>query len=196
MPKKEKAKKLDTVFISPIFRVSFPNLDEVNTLSGKYQLDCLFEANSDNKKWFKHCKAVAAQVARDKFGSKLPKNFKNIAIKNGTDKQGVEGYEDTIFITPKATASRPPNLRDLSNSRGLKKGEIYGGCYARAKLSIFAYSGDFNGVTWGLDAVQFVEDGERFGDERIGGDSDFDDLSEDVADDEYSEDEDDFLEED
>jgi len=56
---------------------------------------------------------------------------------------------------------------------------LYGGCYARVSFTTYAYDSQcYQGVSFGLRAVQKAKDGERFGGAKASA-QEFDELKED-----------------
>jgi hypothetical protein len=161
------SKNVNTV--TPIFRVSFPNVfkPRFNTLSKKdeYSVVALFKKGED----LNALKAAAHEACVKKWGpdqAKWPKNLKNPFKDQGdTAKEGVlhDGYEaGAIMMTYKSDSK--PAVRDASNTDYVTEpSKFYAGCYARA--SVFALAYDVNGgrgVTFLLNHLQFARDGEPF----------------------------------
>lgn len=109
----------------------------------------------------------AAEEGKAKFkGGKIPKELNSI-WKDGDD--AADEYpeqEGHIFawVTKKGNGKdiSPPVL-DVDGTEMLDPQDIYSGCYARVSMEAFAYSGQKQGVTFGLRAIKKVADGERLG---------------------------------
>jgi hypothetical protein len=62
------------------------------------------------------------------------------------------------------STKQKPGVVDEKVQPIVEEGEIYGGCYVRASLSVYAYDQSGNkGVSFGLRNIQKVGDGEAFG---------------------------------
>ena len=61
-----------------------------------------------------------------------------------------------------ASSVRPPRVVD-KNRQPMDVSKVKSGDYARVALNSFPFSGLANGVTFGLEAVQFLEEGEPLG---------------------------------
>jgi hypothetical protein len=68
----------------------------------------------------------------------------------------------TVYV--RAASEFKPGVVDGQKKEIINPQEFYGGCYARAQVHAYWYDVKGNkGVTFGLDNVQFVRDGEPFG---------------------------------
>jgi hypothetical protein len=177
MAKLDKPEK--TKMNTPVFRVSYPSLFEPNEYGGKkkYQVTCLFPKDfddeshpnprGDNAKKMKKLKAMVESVGTTAFGeewTKIKKKPYSYPIRDGSEKEGVDGYgPDVEFICPKSTSKIPPAVVDKKR-QPIDESEMFGGCYAIASVTVYAYDYDGKkGVTFGLGNVQKVADGDRFG---------------------------------
>ena len=62
------------------------------------------------------------------------------------------------------SSSRKPTLIDAGRQEILDTNRLYSGCYVKANLNAYAFNMSTNkGVTFGLNAVQFIKDGESLG---------------------------------
>lgn len=148
---------------SPVGRVSFPSLLKPDTgrefSDEKYKVTLLFPKTD------KEGLAVLKEAVQAVAAAKWPGvNLKQIAtpFRNGDEKEDWDGYPGHIFITAKSK-QKPGLVGPTKKSLGEGE-EIYGGCYARARITAFTYAkGPNRGVSFALESVQFVRDGERFG---------------------------------
>lgn len=155
--------------VTPIFRVSYPNVfkPKYNSLSKKeeFSVQALFKKGEDLTK----LKAAAQEACTKKWGAdpkKWPANLKNPfrdqaeRAKDGTLPDGCEA--GAIFMTFKS--STMPAIRDMANTSFITEpSKFYAGCFARA--SVFAMAYDVNGgrgVTFLLNYLQFAGDGVPF----------------------------------
>lgn len=153
---------------TPKFRVSFPALFKAKAFQNqepKYSIVMLFDKDSADLTAMK--KAVFA-AATERWGAKekWPKNLR-LPFRDGDAEKGDQpGYENTTFVT--ATSKQRPMVVDQKrNPISEEDDTIYAGCYARAHINAFAYpkegvKGISPGVTFGLNSVQKLADGERF----------------------------------
>ena len=181
-----KTKKINVQVTTDVFRISFPHLFKAHAPQGstnppKYSCDMLFTDKASLAKIEKAC----AEVMTEKFGSdktKWPKS-KNQVIKDGNEKENITGYEGTKYIT--ARSDRRPTVVDRNKQEILDESQIYAGSYCRAQISVYWFEKPTNkGIAIGLNAVQFVKDGPRFGAGKVNVNAAFgDDLPDDGADD-------------
>jgi len=164
----------DTQVLTPEFRVSFPKVfkAERNDLNGKdeYSVVALFPKGAD----LSAMKAAAKAACEKKWGSdpkKWPKNmrapFRDQVDRAKTDDDDNEylpaGYEAGAFYVNLKSIKRP-GLVDAKVQDIIDESDFYGGCYARAQVNAFAYEQKGNaGVSFGLNHIQKLKDGESFG---------------------------------
>lgn len=187
--------------VTPVARVSFPNVYEAKAYEDsepKFSCTLLFKKNVDLSSLKK---AVHAAKVK-KWGSdetKWPKKIRS-PFNDGDEKEDLDGYEGMIYIT--ATNRFKPQVVDRKlEPIAEESGDFYAGCYAQFALRAFAYGGKPTpykpGISFSLESIQKVKDGEPFSGrmnaEDVFGeldDEDGDDTSSD-EDDSDSEDEDD-----
>ena len=164
-----------TTVTTPTFKVSYPSVfkAKLNSLSKKmeYSVEALFDKKAD----ITQLKAAAKAAAIKKWGldeKKWPK-FTNNPFKDQTDKINdlkeknkpfdhlVEG---AVYMTFKCQADKAkPKVVDQNLQEILEESKFYGGCYARASVNAYAYDQGKNvGISFGLNLLQFVGDGEPF----------------------------------
>jgi len=157
--------------MTPVFRVSFPQVFEAKKINdegkAKYGLTMLFtmaeiNKNPDEKKKWDAMIAACKTIAAEKWPKKMPANLQN-PFRKGEEKEQYQGYgAGVIFIS--ATTTTRPGLVDQSMSKIIAPEEFYAGCYARATVNPYAW--EFmgkTGVSFGLQNIQKVRDGEPFG---------------------------------
>ncbi len=182
--------------LTPTFRVSFPNVFEpkLNNLSGKmeYSVLALF-AKGENMKVIeqemlravkeKHGEAatiVKLPVAANCSGygcipapGKPAIPFKNWPLRDQGDlvnQKTQEAYSGTepgaLYLNLKSKDK--PGLVDQNNADIIDKTVLYSGCYARAAVNAFWYEQKGNkGVSFGLQALQKVKEGEVLGARQV-----------------------------
>lgn len=168
--------------VTPVVRLSFPVLGTPRAHPDDpqqkkfFRCDLIFtkdqlsEAYNGKKVQTVSVKTAIANAKRDMWGpdkSKWP-TFNNKTIKVGDEKLNaeneiMEGYEGMFFLTAKTGEKFPPRLF-LPNGSEATDRDLYGGCYVRAQIVASAYAmGPNKGVTFYLNQLMKVKDGERFG---------------------------------
>lgn len=163
--------KLKTTVTTPEFRISYPKVfkPETNKLSGKleYSIEALFSKTTD----FKTMKEAAKNACINKWGTdekKWPRNLKSPfrdqgeKERDGTLPEGL--VKGATFIRFKCDGSKhKPVVVGPDRGEILEESKFYAGGFARASVAAFAYSqAGNNGVSFGLNMLQFVRDGEPF----------------------------------
>ena len=144
--------------LTPVFRVSCPNLFEPSDFDGKskYGVTMLFGSDAD----LTEIKAAIKEVIREKWGNKVPPNLWN-PLRDGSEKSNLDGYDGCMFL--KATSKTRPGVVNQDCQEIIDPSEIYAGCFARATVVPFAF--DVNGkkgVSFLLSNVQKVGEGDSF----------------------------------
>lgn len=148
--------------LSPIFRVSFPNVFTPRGFEGqapKYSVAMLFDKSED----LTALKNLARKAVEEKWpnAEKRPKGLRNPFRDGDVEKADITGYENVMFAN--ATSKMKPGIVDQNVQPIIDEAEFYGGCYARATLVAYAYDkGGNRGVAFGLQNIQKIRDGEPF----------------------------------
>lgn len=142
-----------------------------------------------------------AQIEAIKFGEqgkfngkKIKRNEKGVPVWGGSwdtikDGDDSDAEEDAGSYTFNASSRNRPGVVDRRKEPITDSTEVYSGCYARVSLNAFPYNYQGKiGVTFGLNHVQKLRDGEPLGG-RSRAEDDFDDLD----DDDFEDDEEDDL---
>lgn len=102
-------------------------------------------------------------VAVEKFGAKLPPNFKP-GLRDGDVEQNSDGEPRNpgcYYISTKSKY-KPQMVNgarmEVKDTDGWKSGD-----WGSVQLSVFAYDNKSKGISAGLRAIQFIEHGEAFG---------------------------------
>lgn len=157
-----KKKDLQRV-ITPVFRVSFPRVFKAEAFEdqpAKFSCTLLFPKNADLSEMKK---AVhAAKVAT--WGSdqaEWPKKLRT-PFRDGDEKEDLEGYKGMIYVT--VSNKHKPQVVDKNLEPITEESDdFYAGCKARAALRAFTYDTKGNkGVTFSLESLQKMGEGERF----------------------------------
>lgn len=172
-----------TKLLTPKARVAFPNLFEAKSFNGqpaKYNVVLVFDKAAQATPEFQRLKKAANDTVKNKWGDKPPKGLKN-PFRSGADKEDVAGFEpDDIFIT--VSSKSKPKIVDRNKVNGvfpeiIDEDRIYPGCFVRASVNPYAYDNNGNrGVSFGLNNVQFLEDGERIAGGRGKPEEEFDSV--------------------
>ena len=177
----------DASVMSPEARLCFHSLFQATQIknaqgvpTGKFQFRaCLvFSPEQQKTPQFAAMKTLAKDTAVAKFGALLSadtdeatafrKTFKS-PFRLVTEKpEWFEGFDPKSIFINVATDFKP-QVFDLDPTTGkacdIAGGDsVYSGCYVRAKLGSYGYNTLGNvGVSFGLDGLQKVKDGERLG---------------------------------
>lgn len=158
-PKREYGEKQ----ITPRARIAFPflfNPDTRQDQKPKFRCTLIFDpSDAQVKEGLKAMKQECLDIAQKAFGKtegvKLP-------FRNGDEKSQYDGFAGNIFIS--ASTSRRPAVVGPNPKQAAMETDIYGGCYVRASLVPATYSmGGQPGVSFYLQNVQKLEEGEVFG---------------------------------
>jgi hypothetical protein len=174
--------------ITPTVRLAFPALFEPKpVIKGdprlKYQATLIIANEKDL--------APIQKLAEDTWKAKFPgKPFPKIGKKgcpiHGADEMSEEvaGFPEGSFFI-RTSSKFPPGVADRSAERIFDREQVYAGCYVRVRLSAYAYEHETGGrgVSFSLDAVQKVKDGERL-DGRVDVEDIFDPIEDEDSDDE------------
>jgi hypothetical protein len=154
--------------ITPSFRVSYPNVfkPKRNELNGKdeYSLVALFPKGAD----LSQLKAAAMAAIEKKWPNPAtrPQNIRTPFRKHEDrikDGKLPAGYEaGGIYINLKSSVK--PGVVNQQVQDIIDPQDFYAGCYARAAVTAFAYDQKGNrGVSFGLQNLQKVKDGDPLG---------------------------------
>lgn len=159
---------MSTAVVTPVFRVSYPSIFKpgFNKLSNKneFSVEALFEPGADLSGLKKAAEsAMIAKFGADKSKwppiSRSPFRDQKEKMKDG---KLADGYKaGAIFMRFKS--EKRPGVVDQNKVEILDDSKFYAGCYAKAHVNAFAYQKGANvGVSFGLNHVQFIKDGEAF----------------------------------
>lgn len=111
------------------------------------------------------------------FGGKIPGNLKTI-LHDGDEEADLDRNPEYAGHFYMAMSSKQrPGVVDADLNAVLDPTQVYSGCYARVSINAFPYSNSGNkGISFGLNNVQFLEDGEPLGG-RTRAEDDFSDDS-------------------
>lgn len=124
---------------------------------------------------------AAKELAKAKYGGKLPAKFKLPLNDGDIDRPEDEAYAGCYFVN--ANCKTKPGVVDRDCNPILDQDEIYSGCYGRASITFYPFEVSGNkGIACGLNNIQKLKDGEPLGG-RVAAEVDFADGYEDDEDD-------------
>lgn len=153
--------------VTPIARASFVyvmDAQQPNAKNGlkepKYSIVLLFGSDADLTLLKQNAyEAIVAKWGADR--AKWPANLK-LPFRDQGEKQH-EGYvAGCKMVVP--TAKQKPQVTGPTNKPLTDQSQLYAGCYVRASVRAFTYeTGGNKGVSFGLQNLQVLRDGERLG---------------------------------
>lgn len=163
----------DTKIITPVFRLSFPNIwvarpNELKNGELQYSIVMLFDKKAAATE-LKAMKELAGKVATFRFGANT-KGLRSPFRDGDTDtnragdlrKDNNPVISGMIYIN--AWSKNKPGVVNAKAEIIMDQDEVYGGCYCKAQLNCYAYDTAGNrGVSFGLLHVQKIKDGDPFG---------------------------------
>jgi hypothetical protein len=145
---------------TPICRLAFPFIfQKTKNLNGKeeYSTVMLFDKTEDISK----LKNAIVQAAKNEFGPDV--DFKTIDVKRVRDGDTMNRVEfKGKWVVRAKTAMGQPGVVDKNLNKIIDPSEIYSGVYARVNITAKSYTLPSKGVTFYLNHVQKVKDGEPF----------------------------------
>lgn len=166
------------------FRVSFPKLEKAETFGDskdpKFELTALISKDDDISEFKKLMNEAIVEKWSDPKKRPPVKNLWNPIRDGSEEKPDLPGYDGNWFIkfSRMEKAGRPPVVdRDMNPI--MDYNEVYAGCWARATVTCFAWhhlKTGKKGVSFTLEGVQKIKDGEAFGARPMEASSMFDAL--------------------
>ena len=158
-------------------RLSFPSLFQKASFDGKegkYEATLLFP-KSDTKTY----DAIMAAIETCKKDNKIKVAKDKLFIKDGDDIE-YDGYEGMWAV--KASNNKRPTVINRDKTPLVEEDEVlYAGCYVNAIIEPWAQNNQYGKrINANLLGVQFVKDGEPFGDGgKVAAADEFDDIEDD-----------------
>ena len=136
----------------------------VNGSDPKYSVSIIIpKSDKEAIKKVKNAIHKATQEYRDKFGGKVPANFKTPLRDGDLEKEGDQAYADAYFFN--ANSKIKPGIVHTNYHPITEQGEFYSGCYGRVSLTFYAFNvNDNKGIAAGLQNIMKTADGEPLGD--------------------------------
>lgn len=168
---------------TPVGRVSYPHIFKAqkDTKTGKetFSVVLMFPKSQDLSELRK-----AYEAAIEKKWGKKPKGCKSPfrdgdeVDEDGDRKHGPE-YKDQNFISFRTSADRVVGVVDAKlNKVTAQSGKLYPGCYAIVSYNAYGYENESIGVSFALNNLQIVRDGDRL-DSHTEAEDDFDAIESD-----------------
>jgi hypothetical protein len=159
------AKSAKTKFVTGKVRFSFVHVFEpAETLNGslKYSASILIpKSDKDTVARFNKAFEETKQANAAFFGGSIPKVLKG-GLRDGDTEKDDPIYAGHYFFN--ANSNEKPGVVDQDVNPIINKDEFYSGCYGRASITMYPYDASGSkGIAFGLNNVQKLEDGEKFG---------------------------------
>lgn len=159
-----------TTIVTDTVRLSYVHLFEpyAQDANDDEKYSCVLLIPKSDTKTLRRIKdaidAAAEQGKNTKFGGKIPNNLQT-TLHDGDEEGDLEKnpeYEGHMYMS--VSSRQKPGIVDKNVQPILDSTEVYSGCYARVQIGAFPY--DYKGkkgVSFGLNHVQKVRDGEMLG---------------------------------
>lgn len=162
---------------TPKFRVAFPQVFAPKARNAdskpKFSIAMLFDEKKiakdpKQKELLRKIKQAVDDALKEKF-NKIPAKYRS-PFKSGDDQinqktdEVYEGFAGALVANASSNADRRPFVIDQELNPIVEPGGFYGGCYARATISVFAYDHPEGGkgVSFNILGIQKVADGDSF----------------------------------
>lgn len=176
------AKENPTKVVTGEVRLGFVHLFEPYAYDAGQEpkYSCMILIPKSDKKTLAKIKAAheaaVEQGVRTKWQGKKPKSL-GFTLRDGDEDQpgdGGEEFDGCYWMN--VTCKTKPGVVGRDLEPVMSPEQVHSGCYARVSINLFPYSASGNnGVSAGLNNVQFVRDGESLGG-RSRAEDDFDAL--------------------
>lgn len=155
-------------------RLSFPSLFKKASFNGepgnKYEATFLFP-KTDTETYDKVMEAI--EICKKENKIKVPDN--KLFIKDGDD-YDYDGYEG-MWAVKASNIKRPTTINRDRTVVAEEDAVFYAGCYVNALIEPWAQNNNYGKrINANLLGVQFVKDGEPFGDATVASEDDFEDI--------------------
>lgn len=184
-----KQKEQRIKIITPEFRASYPSVFQARKVNqndpneqAKFSITMIFRVaeTPESKKRgekvvdLKDIKAAVAKIFQEKLGANWQQELQKrksdqsmlyrTPFKDGNSPELREKDGHGVgTVIVRASSQYKPGVVDAQKAEILNPQDFFGGCYARASLHAYWYNTKGNqGVTFGLDNVQKLRDGEPF----------------------------------
>lgn len=169
-------------------RLSFPRLFKAKSFQEGQEprFEAAFLLDPSDKahaKTIQLLKTTAKELLTEHFGKTIPKGVKYCFGLSEDAGKEYDGYEDMFFLTSN-NRQRPVVVNRDRTPLSEEDGVVYAGCYVNANVTLWVQDNQFGKrINANLRSVQFVKDGEAFGIEPVDADEEFEELDEDIDED-------------
>lgn len=132
-----------------------------------------------HKAEIKAIEAAIEEVKKEKWPKGInPKVMKPSCLHDGGEKPETDGYGDDVMYVSASASKRIPVVDADKSPLTEADGKPYAGCYVNASIRLWAQDNQWGKrINAQLRAVQFVKDGEPFGEKPADVDEEFEDES-------------------
>lgn len=155
-------------------RLSYPNLFEASRATdakGQPTGDPKFSAvilidKVSGAAHIEALKAAANFTKNEKWQGKTV-NLVRSCLRDGSVKAATDGYGDKVMFISASNKKRPHVVGRKLEPLTAEDGKVYAGCYVNAEVQCWAQDNGYGkALNWSLQKVQFVKDGEPFGEKQ------------------------------
>jgi hypothetical protein len=166
-------------------RLSYPNLFRAKAVEGsvsepKFSAAFLLDKKT-NAADIKRIQEGLAKLVKEAFEGKRPGPDK-LCLKDGSNKADTDGYGESVMFVNASSTKRPVIVnRDLA-PLAEEDGKPYAGCIVNGVFNLWAQDNKYGKrINASLTHVQFVKDGEPFGEKTKSAEEVFTAIEEDDA---------------
>ncbi len=169
--------KLDCV------RLSFPRLwtpraAENAGQKSKYEASFILDKKANAKSIEAMRAAINTVWEASKDGAFKKKKPAHVCLREGSDNEHLDGYSAANMFVGARNHKRPAVVNRDRSPLTEEDGKPYAGCYVNATIEVYPFVHPKSGnlICASLRAIQFVKDGEPFGEKPVDVDQEFEDL--------------------
>ena len=151
----------------PAARLSFPSLFQMASFggesTGKFEATFILD-KKDHADVIEHIKTAMSNLMRDELKGKLPAD--KLCLKDG-DESGRAELQGKMTI--KASTKKRPIVINRDKTPIVEADNaVYAGCFVNGVITLWSQNNNYGKrINAQLDGVQFVRDGEPFGDGAV-----------------------------
>lgn len=163
-------------------RIAFPNLFEPKTVNGEGvpAYSACFIIDGSDAEQVERVKLAMKAVGEAKWQSKWPLVHKELSAKDrlamheGATKAAYDGFDGNFFISARTSNKKPVIVDRDASPLSMLDGKIYAGCFVNASIDLWAQDNNYGKrINAALRGVQFVKEGQPFGDASTSAADDF-----------------------
>ena len=168
--------------ITSLIRGSFVNIWTAKKDKwGREDFNMMICVPKSDKATLEKIKMAMQNAINEKWGDNRPRKL-TIPLKDGDNPEhlpnsaqsGQEPYAGHFFFT--ARNKEKPGIIDANREEIIEPGVFKSGDYFRVSVNAFAYDNEGQGVSFGLNNVQYLKEGKPLGAPRIKAEDDFGDY--------------------